>query len=65
MCFRPSALAGNEPQVQTGTCPNCGMPVAASVGIDAGTCPHCGKPIQADSIGDAGAIDPGKNSKIL
>lgn len=65
MCFRPSALAGNEPQVQQGTCPSCGMPVAASVGIDSGKCPHCGKPIPADTKGDAGATDAGKNSKIL
>lgn len=45
MCFRPSALIGEEPQVQTGTCPNCGLPIAASIGIISGECPHCHKPI--------------------
>ena len=65
MCFRPSALAGNEPQVQMGTCPSCGQPVAASVGITAGECPHCGKPIPADPRSDTGNVDPAKNAKIL
>ena len=65
MCFRPSALVGSEPQVQTGECPSCGRSVAASIGIDAGTCPYCGKPIPVDSKSDAGKIDPGKNAKIL
>ena len=45
MCFRPSALASNEPQVQMGECPSCGQPVAASIGIISGECPYCGKPI--------------------
>ena len=65
MCFRPSALAANEPQVQMGTCPHCGEPVAASVGIMGGDCPHCFKPITVDSQGDAGAVDPGKNVKFF
>ncbi len=65
MCFRPSALAGNEPQVQLGTCPSCGQPVAASVGISAGECPHCHKPIPADPKSDATITDPIKNLKIL
>ena len=65
MCFRPSALAGNEPQVQMGTCPSCGQPVAASVGITAGECPYCGKPIPTEPGGDAGVADPKKNAKIL
>ena len=66
MCFRPSAVAGSEPQVQMGTCPSCGQPVAASVGITSGECPHCGKPIPvpANNAG-AGGIDPMKNAKIL
>lgn len=65
MCFRPSALAGNEPQVQMGTCPSCGQPVAASVGIVSGECPHCGKPIPTGPEGDKGVVDPTKNTKIL
>lgn len=65
MCFRPSALAGNEPQVQMGECPHCGQPVAASVGIISGDCPHCGKPIPAEPVSDSGTIDPGKNTKIF
>ena len=65
MCFRPSALAGNEPQVQMGTCPSCGQPVAASVGIMAGECPHCHKPIPSDPQSDSGAIDPAKDVKFI
>jgi len=65
MCFRPSALAGNEPQVQMGTCPSCGQPVAASVGITSGECPYCRKPIPAKSTSDVGVVDPAKNAKIL
>lgn len=65
MCFRPSALVGNEPQVQTGTCPHCGQPVAASIGIVSGDCPHCGKPIPAEPQSDSGTVDPGKNTKIF
>ena len=63
MCFRPSALAGNEPQVQLGTCPHCGMPVAASIGINSGECPHCHKTI--DSKGGVGSINSASNVKIL
>ena len=65
MCFRPSAVAGNEPQVQMGTCPSCGQPVAASVGIVSGDCPHCGKPIPVEPTKEAGGVDPAKNAKIL
>ena len=65
MCFRPSALAGNESQVQMGTCPSCGQPVAASVGIASGDCPHCGKPIPVEPTKEAGGVDPAKNAKIL
>ena len=65
MCFRPSAVAGNEPQVQMGKCPSCGQPVAASVGITSGTCPHCGKPIPVDPKNEPGNVDPAKNVKIL
>lgn len=65
MCFRPSAVAGNEPQVQMGTCPSCGQPVAASVGITSGECPYCGKPIPVDPKSEAGIVDPAKNAKIL
>ncbi len=65
MCFRPSAVAGSAPQVQTGTCPSCGQPVAASVGITSGECPYCGKPIPADPKNDPSVADPKKNTKIL
>ena len=66
MCFRPSAVAGQSGnQIQTGTCPSCGLPVAASIGIMGGECPHCGKPIPAESNGDAGLVDSGKNTKIF
>ena len=65
MCFRPSAVAGTEPQGQMGTCPSCGQPVAASVGITSGKCPYCDKPIPVDPKSDAGAADPVKNVKIL
>ena len=64
MCFRPSAVAGVSSQVQTGTCPSCGQPVAASVGITSGECPYCGKPIPTDPKNEPGA-DPAKNVKIL
>ena len=65
MCFRPSAAAANEPQVQTGTCPNCGQPVAASVGITSGECPYCNKPIPNSFEAGTGTDDMGKNTKIL
>ena len=65
MCFRPSAVAGTEPQVQMGTCPSCGQPVAASVGITSGKCPYCDKPIPVDPKSDAGVADPVKSVKIL
>lgn len=65
MCFRPSALAGEEPQVQMGTCPSCGMPVAASVGIKSGECPHCHKPIPQEPASGMGSSDSSKNTKIL
>ena len=65
MCFRPSAMIGEEPQVQKGTCPSCGMPVAASIGIKSGKCPHCDKPIPLDSEDPAGGASAAKPSKIL
>jgi predicted amidophosphoribosyltransferase len=66
MCFRPSAVAGDSGnQVQTGACPSCGQPIAASIGIITGTCPHCGKPIPPDSKGDPGTADLGTNAKIF
>ena len=65
MCFRPSAMAAKEPQVQMGTCPSCGQPVAASVGITSGECPHCHKPIPKEPASNAGTVDTGKNAKIL
>lgn len=51
--------------VQTGTCPSCGMPVAASVGIASGDCPHCGKPIPLNPTNEAGTADSAKNARIL
>ena len=65
MCFRPSAMVANEPQVQMGTCPSCGQPVAASIGITSGECPHCHKPIPLEPASNAGSADLGKNAKIL
>lgn len=50
MCYRPSWIAGPNDQVNQGTCPSCGMPVAASIGITAGDCPHCGEPITAETV---------------
>ena len=38
----------NDNQIQSGTCPTCGAPVAASIGIDSGTCPNCGNPIPGE-----------------
>lgn len=65
MCFRPSAVAGNSGnQVQMGTCPSCGQPVAASIGIMGGNCPHCGKPIPSEPQND-GAVRPDANVKII
>ena len=61
MCFRPSAVVGSTDQIQKGTCPSCGMPVAASIGIDSGKCPHCGKPIPSDPAG----TDTTDKKKIL
>ena len=65
MCFRPSPVAMNEPQVQMGTCPSCGQPVAASIGISSGKCPYCDKSIPTNPQSDAGDADPAKNAKIL
>ena len=65
MCFRPSPVAASEAQVQMGTCPNCGLPVAASVGIKSGKCPHCHEPIPADPKDGSGVANPQKNAKIL
>ena len=58
-------LAGNEPQVQMGTCPHCGQPIATSIGIVSGDCPYCGKPVPAEPVSDAGTLDPLKNAKIF
>ena len=38
MCFRPSAVSMNDSSIQTGECPNCGMPVAAPAGVTSGDC---------------------------
>ena len=66
MCFRPSAVAGGSGnQVQTGACPHCGQPIAASIGIITGTCPHCGKDIAPDTKDGAGTADLGTNAKIF
>ena len=65
MCFRPSAVSGSMSQVQTGTCPKCGQPVAASIGITSGTCPKCGGPIESKPAGNAGGFNPAKDVKIL
>lgn len=60
MCFRKSFVAMPTDQVQTGTCPSCGMPVAASIGIDSGICPHCGKPIVKESAILDNPVNPQK-----
>lgn len=66
MCFRPSAVAGQiGNQIQTGTCPKCGQPVAASIGITGGTCPHCNSPIPAESQESSEVPNPAKDVKIL
>lgn len=49
MCYRPSWATAPNDQVQQGTCPTCGIPVAAPIGITSGTCPHCGNPITAEN----------------
>ena len=66
MCFRPSAADGaRHDNVQTGTCPTCGLPVAASVGITGGTCPHCGGAIPSSTSPQPGQPDGGGNVRIL
>ncbi len=66
MCFRPSAVAGNSGnQVQMGTFPSCGQPVAASIGIMGGDCPHCGKPIPVETQDATGSVDPLNDSKLF
>ena len=65
MCFRPSAVSMNDSSIQTGECPNCGMPVAAPAGVTSGDCPHCGNPIPAAPNGQEGAPNPGNNVRIL
>ena len=66
MCFRPSAVAGGSGnQVQTGACPHCGQPVAASIGIITGTCPHCGKDINSEPKIDTGTPGLGTNANIF
>ncbi|MBQ9042188.1 MAG: hypothetical protein IJ111_05165 [Eggerthellaceae bacterium] len=66
MCFRPSALTMDDSNIQKGTCPSCGMPVAAGEGVTAGTCPHCGKPIPIEvDNGPAGADLSGQSKRIL
>lgn len=51
MCYRPSWVAGPDDKFNAGTCPSCGMPVAAAIGTTAGDCPHCGKPITIETAG--------------
>ena len=67
MCFRPSAVDGAQKNnVQTGTCPTCGQPVAAAPGITSGTCPYCGNAIPVNPTSDASnAGGSGQNVKIL
>lgn len=65
MCFRPSAAVGNKTQLQTGTCPTCGEPVAASIGITSGTCPYCGKSIPADNLNEHSSNNSNHDVRIL
>ena len=65
MCFRPSAVSIND-NTQRGTCPTCGMPVAADPGTQSGTCPYCGEPIPLSGPEGAERIqDPTNNTRIL
>lgn len=63
MCYRKSFVEGSSDQIQTGTCPSCGMPVAAPIGVTSGICPHCNQPIPKDPPAD-GPADADKK-KIL
>jgi len=64
MCFRPSKVDVN-PNAQQGTCPTCGMPVAADPGVTSGTCPYCGDPIPPDADGPDSASGTPRHSRIL
>ena len=63
MCFRPSTAAYNS-NIQVGTCPNCGEPVAAEVGVTEGVCPYCKQFIPQDEQGEYG-FDPNQNYRVL
>ena len=65
MCFRPSAVSQDSSNIQTGTCPTCGMPVAAEAGVTSGTCPHCGEAIPAAPTGGLGDADASQGKRIL
>lgn len=66
MCFRPSALMqDSNNSIVTGSCPTCGMSVAAEAGVTSGTCPYCGNSIPAQSPGNINPLDPSRNTKIL
>lgn len=65
LCFRPSALTQDDSNVKTGTCPTCGMPVAAESSVTAGVCPYCGDPIPAAPPEDSGDLDSPGNVRIL
>jgi|GEM_PF-885851 len=65
MCFRPSALNASGSQIETGTCPSCGQPVAADAGTTSGTCPYCGNPIPTNPTNEGDAQNPGNNPRIL
>ena len=52
MCFRPSPVDLKNSNLEHGTCPTCGMPVAANPGVESGTCPYCGDPIPPDAASE-------------
>ena len=65
MCFRPSPVSSSNDNINQGTCPTCGMPVAAEAGTTSGTCPYCGEPIPPNDSGQGGTPEDPKNVRIL
>ena len=51
--------------IVTGSCPNCGMPVAAEAGVTSGTCPYCGDPIPAEPSENINPLDPGFDKRVF
>lgn len=51
--------------IVTGSCPNCGMPVAAEAGVTSGTCPYCGDPIPAEPSENINPLNPGFDKRVF